>query len=518
MIHLGRKVSRGAGFAAVAFHDDGIDVVQLVGGEQGRPRLALATSVVCAPGPADRARALAGVVTERGLRGTPCVCILSPEVCAIRLVDAPAVPDEELTDAVRWSLQEAVEFPVDDAALVVLARTAAPGPDRTGRVVVVLARRDTVRDAAQVARQAGLDPRAVCAPESALAALAPTPEDPKGTAFLRLAPKQGMLVIGRAARLFVSRVIPLDADAFTALPIDGSAPLEEAQTALESLSLEVQRSVDFFDAGFGRIPVGTLWLIPGEADADALAPALQQNLGIPVRAFDVNEHFACDPPLALALQARFATALGAASLGLRGETPADLLASVTVARPSGVNALSTARACLAIVATLVAVSGVERFALARATTARLAAEQEQSEWGRRMAELSARSVAKADPALAARLASLHAERDAREAELRALSSDGPVNAPRFVALMEALARHPIDGAWLNEIRIDDAGAALGLRGSSLAPDGVSRMLDALAGDAALAGVRLGALHLSRAPDDPSRVLFELREHESEDAR
>jgi hypothetical protein len=52
-----------------------------------------------------------------GLQDTVCSLVLAPELYALSLIERPAVPDDELNEAVRWRIQESLEFPVDEARL-----------------------------------------------------------------------------------------------------------------------------------------------------------------------------------------------------------------------------------------------------------------------------------------------------------------------------------------------------------------------------------------------------------------
>jgi len=497
LLHWKRRATAVVGSVGVAFGDDRVDLVCVAPEAHGTALRAVATAA-SAPTLSDRARALAELVKQHGLRGAPGVCVLPPGACAIRLVDAPPVPPEERLEALRWSLQEAVEFAVEDAALSITAEGTAAG-QVGGRLVVAVAPGSEVRAATTVLRRAGLVPRAVHAPESAFVGLAPVPDSPKGTALLELGRKQSQLAIGRSGQLVVARGLSADVDALAELPLDPAEASDDARGALETLSLEIQRSLDFFEAGFGRVPVGKLWILPGDADLDALPPALEQNLGLPVRLFDVNTQFDCADPLSLSLQARFAAALGAACLGLRDASGSGLIGSLPKPRAERVSARNVSRAAACVGALLLAYHGYERVALSQVLARRDAVEQQRAALQAQLAALAAGGRAAADPGLASRIAALRQERDARRGELRALASDGPPNADQVVGLLDALARHPLDGTWLHEIRVARGGAALALRGSSFAPDGVSLLLDALGRDPALAGVRFGALQLERNP-------------------
>ena len=52
-----------------------------------------------------------------GLKDTVCNLVLAAELYTLSLIERPPVEDEELNEAVRWRIQENVDFPVDEAAI-----------------------------------------------------------------------------------------------------------------------------------------------------------------------------------------------------------------------------------------------------------------------------------------------------------------------------------------------------------------------------------------------------------------
>src|SRR5574343_1581476 len=65
----------------------------------------------------DEADALARLAQSKGLKRHRCVDVLGEDQYRMLQVDAPAVPPEERVQALRWRLKDAVDFPVDGAAI-----------------------------------------------------------------------------------------------------------------------------------------------------------------------------------------------------------------------------------------------------------------------------------------------------------------------------------------------------------------------------------------------------------------
>ena len=64
--------------------------------------------------------------------------MLAPELYSVSLVERPPVAEDELVDAVRWQIQENVEFPVDTATLDVFPLPDAATRDRPMVFVVAM--------------------------------------------------------------------------------------------------------------------------------------------------------------------------------------------------------------------------------------------------------------------------------------------------------------------------------------------------------------------------------------------
>jgi len=107
---------------------------------------------------------------------------------------------------------------------------------------------------------------------------------------------------------------------------------------------------------------------------------------------------------------------------------------------------------------------------------------------------------------------LTAQIAARERALDLIRRGAVSAATGYAARLEALANRQIDGLWLKNIVVGSTeGGKLALRGDTLDRNLVPAYLAALAGEAALAGVRFDTLRMRRAhPEEaPAQLVFEL---------
>jgi MSHA biogenesis protein MshI len=243
-----------------------------------------------------------------GLRLSRCPAsvLVPPGNYQLLLVEAPDVPPEELRAAVRWRIKDLINFHVDDAIIDVFE---IPDQKRqAGRLMyAVAARAPRVRESVDGARAAGLRLEAVDIPEMAVRNLAGLLDgDERGMATLYLGARRGMIVISRQGTLFLARAVELGQEQLA------EAAEGERAGMIEVISLEVQRSLDYYDSHFSQRPVSGLAVLPTAAELPFLAEGLRDALGLTLQEVDLNELIECDSPLEPAEQARSLLAIGAA--------------------------------------------------------------------------------------------------------------------------------------------------------------------------------------------------------------
>ncbi|MGH8202681.1 MAG: hypothetical protein ACREVO_20325 [Steroidobacteraceae bacterium] len=147
-------------------------------------------------------------------------------------------------------------------------------------------------------------------------------------------------------------------------------------------------------------------------------------------------------------------------------------------------------------------------------------QQQQSAQQTMLSSLRSQSVAGSDAAdLTSRVQQLSAELAARERALALLQQGAAGNTSGFSAPLAALARHPMQGLWLQQITLSDLTGSTSLAGQVVDPDWLPRYLHVLATEPALANIRFDSLVIER-PDnqraasahaDPSpRAAFKFR--------
>jgi MSHA biogenesis protein MshI len=203
----------------------------------------------------------------------PVSLVLNPADYRLRLLDAPNVPAEELRSAVRWQIQEMLDFHADDGTVDVLE---VPHPEHVSharQIFAVAAKNSLLAEEAVLATNAGLNLTIIDIMETAQRNLATRLETPgRALAVFSFIESGGLLTLTLDGELCMARTLGVNPALLESESIDN---------VLERLTLEIQRSLDHFDRQFGGIPVDRLLLAPMEK-VDSLRDGLAGNLALPV--------------------------------------------------------------------------------------------------------------------------------------------------------------------------------------------------------------------------------------------
>lgn len=258
--------------SAVGLHADGVSLATVT---RAGDRARLSDFEFRAWRAGDEAATLKHLAHERGLRRARITTWLKPGDYRLSLASAPEVPPQELRAAMRWRVQELVDFPAAEAVYDVFAPPPQEHATQARDVFVVAARNHTVNACVKSLRDADMPPAIIDIPEMALRNLAAlSPHAQRGVAILSLRAESGLIALVRGDALCLSRT--LETGARQAADSYGAA------NAFDRIVLEVQRSLDFYEAHFRFGPPAALLLLPGAAAIPELIAHLRANLNLPI--------------------------------------------------------------------------------------------------------------------------------------------------------------------------------------------------------------------------------------------
>ncbi|MDO3382991.1 MSHA biogenesis protein MshI [Gilvimarinus sp. SDUM040014] len=264
------------------------------------PRLLSAEFLPCEPEEAPaRLRERLG---KLNLRGLPATAVLASTGYQLLLGDAPKVPAEELNEALRWRVKDLVSFPVADAVIdaFLLPDSCSRGDARLAYVTV--ARREAVASLVAAMEETSLSLAAIEIPELALARLVEVGYDTaRPVALVNLYQGGGSLLMVKAGELYLARNFKLDYNAglLDDIPVD-------------ALTLELQRSLDYFERQLRQPPAARILLCGENVSADKLTESLTSALPGRMDLLDWSAALTSEEPVAEHHQALCLRALGAA--------------------------------------------------------------------------------------------------------------------------------------------------------------------------------------------------------------
>ncbi len=204
---------------------------------------------------AQRHDTLSKLVDDQGWAGVPAVLVLPIDQYQVFQVERPeGVEDSELADALKWKLKDFLDFSPADAVSDVFAFPEDASRGRGPLVNVVAARKSLVRELIGLVADAGLELDRIDIAELALRNLAARlDQSNRGVALVHLRDRYGQMVICQGDTLYLSRRLELSYDDLR----DASSQ----EGAVQSLALEIQRSMDYFESQLGQVPPSTIQLV-----------------------------------------------------------------------------------------------------------------------------------------------------------------------------------------------------------------------------------------------------------------
>ncbi|EME01169.1 MSHA biogenesis protein MshI [Pseudomonas stutzeri] len=297
------KKSKPAGMLGIEAGPQGIALAQVVRGPGARPMLPYCEHL---EGSAEvQAALLEKAVSERALQGLPTNVLLHPSEYQMFLLEAPEVPPQELRDAMRWRIKDMISQPLDDVVIDCFALPEDAYRGRTRMVYCAVLEKARMQHYAQLVRQAGLYMASIDITEMAfrnLGSLAGA--EGMNLALLRLRTSEGLICIQNGADLYMARRI--------------EQGLARAAQDLSSTTLEIQRSLDYFESQLGKGYINRLMLLPMKQDGERAYQGLASGLAVNLQRLDLRELFPGQPGVELT-EAQQAFCIGAVGAALRQE-------------------------------------------------------------------------------------------------------------------------------------------------------------------------------------------------------
>lgn len=268
----------------VDFLPDGVAVAQIQTGRKN-PGVILRSEFVPADGQEAQVGALRAWVREHGLQKTPCVCLLANDDCDVYQVEKPEVEEDEMLAAVTWKIKDLINYDVGNAVVDSYPMPVSSKNNKQ-QLSVVAAREAIIASYVESIKSCSLQLVALDIHELVRSNLQLIRASAgQSLALLTLTRDRGLLSVYQDTDLYVSRDFMI-----------GMEQLEQAssedQSVYDSLLLEIQRSLDYFESYYGLGSVNNLRIFPQTPVSEKMAMYLQNltNFDIEFIAFGGDEN------------------------------------------------------------------------------------------------------------------------------------------------------------------------------------------------------------------------------------
>lgn len=285
MKSLSQKLSFSRGVVGVCQGRDGLAVAHVLQQGDDAPRLNVCDFL--SGGIDEQAPLLQDWLKKVGLSGARAVLSLAVDDYQMLQVAPPEVPDNELRDAVRWQVRDLVDFPIDEAVVDVFQVPRDTQREGARTAYVVVARQNLLRQKVALLEDTKLKLQAIDIPELVLRNIGNLlPHADRGVALLYFGPDSGQIIICRAGKLCLARTINIGAEALR----PGASYWQDM---VDSVALEIQRSLDFFESNFRQPAISSLTLAPLDFSSTDLMVKLGETLGLSVQPLEITQLLDC---------------------------------------------------------------------------------------------------------------------------------------------------------------------------------------------------------------------------------
>ena len=252
---LGRQLQQQKKQVGLYLTSDGISVAEIDLSDDAQPALK-SCEFISSSESSERLKQLGRYIRENGLKKQPCVVVLEDTQYKLFQLPLPSVDDSELKSALRWSIKDLVDFPVEDAVIDVFRVPVQE--HREEKAYVVATPRDEVLQTINFIRKTGLTLKTIDIEELSLGNIIEQIEgQERGVAVLHFGQQHGSINLYRDSALYLSRKIDTGLERLEEIQAQGTA-----EQVYESIMLELQRSLDFCESEFVRPAISRLVVAP----------------------------------------------------------------------------------------------------------------------------------------------------------------------------------------------------------------------------------------------------------------
>lgn len=228
--------------------------------------------------------ALQALIDKGALPKHPCHICLDHRYYSMLLVDAPDVPDQELSDAVKWKVKDLINHDIESVVVDAFRLPEDAYRGRMNMLYVAVMETDVVQGLVNLCDKSGLQLESIGVNELAMSALTEhvAADSDLGAAFLYINGNSGTINLIEQGHLYLTRTIELAKGGGTF-----SGNLDFQQDPVDNLALDVQRSLDYYESQLGKTGVSAVYLVAADHEHGAWVEGLSERLPISAHLYTV---------------------------------------------------------------------------------------------------------------------------------------------------------------------------------------------------------------------------------------
>jgi MSHA biogenesis protein MshI len=281
------KKSHAKGIAGISYLPQGIAVA--VANYAGNNKLRLShCEFIPTQAIGEQPAVLRELVNRYGLDKYDCHLVLTSGNYRRVNIEAPAVAENEMSEAIRWKIIDLIDFSIDKAVFDYYSAPVSMRANSSNLLQVVVSPNELIKELADQSTQAGLQLKVIEIQETVLRNLAVLlPENNRGVAVLHLQESSGTILIQKEGIIYLSRNFDIG---YRELGLASYTGSDDGQSRIEqnNLALEIQRSLDYVENYYGIPPISGVAVIPLAGNTQELLNILNSNHGITARIMDLS--------------------------------------------------------------------------------------------------------------------------------------------------------------------------------------------------------------------------------------
>ncbi len=259
-----------------------------------------------------KAQLLKQLIDEYSIPLGPVTLALAVEDHNIHKLARPSVEDAEMKQSVTWLLKDRLDCNIEEAVVDTIDYPS--GCQLDDQIMVVQTCKTKLQKQIDIIVDADLELKTIDITELLLGdILQQYPGIENGLALVLDHEDGATLLVFRGEYLYLIRKLSGITDFISCLPVEGNMMMADL------LLLEIQRTLDYYDAQMRQPPLAGILLAPSFADISSLADYLDKNLSTKVECLDINQLLNLPQPLSPAAQQDCLAACAAAFREERGQ-------------------------------------------------------------------------------------------------------------------------------------------------------------------------------------------------------